>query len=123
MEHRLIGKRVDNASALLEQSLYQWQSFDSSRLERCLQLLEQSVLEVGEVEKSLRSGRVAAMPDVSSKLALLKTGVAQALRVADAGAAFYRGLAIQFGNPTHAYNSGGQIQNVPTGSLEHEVVG
>jgi hypothetical protein len=117
------GERVDNALALVQRALRQWDAADFVKVEACRELLEMSVVEMREFESELRAGSITDIKDLPSNLALFRNTVAQATRLVDAGAAFYRGLAVRLGRQTQVYNAAGGIQLSVDRSAEHELVG
>ena len=88
------------ARGCLRDALEQWQAFDMSKIEACRGLLEQSASFLREMDSG------GAAPVV---LAEMRQDLIRLARLVDAGAAFYRGLALRRHGGVTAYLPDGRL--------------
>lgn len=105
--------RARHARTCLRLALERWNPADLAQVAMSRELLEQSVTDMQEVENSIRNGTAEPTEELSSLLQASRLEVNRLTRLVDAGAAFYRGVALRLGQVETGYTPSGQISAEP----------
>lgn len=114
---------VDAVRAAREGVILAMQHCGAASIESALQLLQGAVTEMLRAEEVVRSGTVQPAATLRLELTSLKRDVAALGRVADAGGAFYRGLALRLGRVSTGYAPSGTPAPQPAPQPVYEMKG
>ncbi len=103
------SERGGRARTAVRLALENWDSSELERIEATEKLLQQAAADLQEAQYRVRAGISGNNSQLCATVSDLKRDVAQLMRMVDAGAAFYRGLAVRLGESAPTYTANGMM--------------
>jgi hypothetical protein len=120
MQRHTAAERITLARIALRRALENWDASALAKVEAARALVEEAAADMQEAHKELREGSGSGTADLRGAVADLKCDIARLIRLTDAGAVFYRGLAVRLGDASVTYTAVGQVVTgtYPAGGLQ-----
>jgi hypothetical protein len=100
---------LQQARSGVRRAIDEWDASDLSRVETNIRFLEESVDRLRSAEQELRHCRPEVREELVAAVIGLKQDIARISRVVDAGASFYRGLALRLMGSASTYTPSGRM--------------